>query len=113
MAGITIVAADVQAEARRLFTSHQPALVNLRRGRPTPLPPPLETMDGYWTPIEQALVESTLKYAIVGGPDEVAFRLANFIEKTGVDEVIVTGQTYDHAARLRSFEIVAGVASLA
>jgi len=107
MAGITIVAADSDGEARRLFTSHQQMFINLRRGRPTRLPPPLDTMDGYWTPAEQQMVESTLMYAIVGGPQTVARRLKTFIEQTGVDEVIVTGQTFDHGARLRSFEIVA------
>jgi luciferase family oxidoreductase group 1 len=105
MAGITVVAADSDDEARRLFTSHQQSFVNLRRGRPSPVPPPLDTMDGFWTPTEQQMVESTMMYSIAGGPETVRRGLAAFIEKTGVDEIIVMSQPYDHADRLRSFEI--------
>jgi len=112
MAGITIVAADSDDEARRLFTSHQQSFVNLRRGRPAPMPPPIDSMDGYWTPMEREMVEASMTYAICGGPEAVRRRLAAFVELTGVDEVIVMGQTYDHAARLRSFEIVAGARAL-
>ena len=108
MAGITIVAADTDEEARRLFTSHQQSFVNLRRGRPTPMPPPIDTMEGYWTPMEREMVESAMTYAVAGGPETVRRRLNAFVELTNVDEIIVMGQTYDHAARLRSFEIVAG-----
>ena len=108
MAGITIVAADTDEEARRLFTSHQQSFVNLRRGRPTPMLPPIDTMEGYWTPMEREMVESAMTYAVAGGPETVRRRLNAFVELTNVDEIIVMGQTYDHAARLRSFEIVAG-----
>ena len=109
MAGVNVVAADSEPEARRLFTSHQQSFVNLRRGRPDELPPPIDDIHGYWSPMEQELVEQTLRYAIVGSPETVGRRLAAFVENTNIDEVIVTGQIYDHAARLRSFEIVAGV----
>ena len=108
MAGMTIVAADTDEEARRLFTSHQQSFVNLRRGRPTPMTPPIDTMEGYWTPMEREMVESAMTYAVAGGPETVRRRLNAFVELTNVDEIIVMGQTYDHAARLRSFEIVAG-----
>jgi luciferase family oxidoreductase group 1 len=108
MAGMTIIAADTDEEARRLFTSHQQSFVNLRRGRPTPMPPPIDTMEGYWTPMEREMVESAMTYAVAGGPETVRRHLNAFVELTNVDEIIVMGQTYDHAARLRSFEIVAG-----
>ncbi len=109
MAGINVIAADTVEEARGLFTSHQQSFINLRRGRPGPLPPPIDSMDGYWSPMEQQMVEHTLQYAIVGTRDGVARGLAEFVERTGVDEVIVAGHIYDHAARLHSFEIVADV----
>ena len=109
MAGITIVAADTDEEARRLFTSHQQSFVNLRRGRPAPMPPPIDSMEGHWTPMEREMVESTMTYAIAGSPETVRRRLDAFVKLTAADEVIVMGQTYDHAARLRSFEIVADV----
>jgi luciferase family oxidoreductase group 1 len=112
MAGITIVAADTDEEARRLFTSHQQSFVNLRRGRPAPMPPPIDSMEAFWTPMEREMVEASMTYAIAGGPETVRRRLSAFVDLTNVDEVIVMGQTYDHDARLRSFEIVAGVRDL-
>jgi luciferase family oxidoreductase group 1 len=112
MAGVSVIAADTVEEARRLFTSQQQSFINLRRGRPGPLPPPVHSMDGYWTPMEQEMVEHTLMYAVVGTRDIVARGLAQFVEQTGVDEVIATGHIYDHAARLHSFEILAEAAAL-
>lgn len=106
-AGINVMAADTVEEARRLFTSHQQSFINLRRGRPGPLPAPIDSMNDYWSPMEQQMVEHMLMYTIVGTRDVVARDLASFIDRTGVDEVIVTGHIYDHAARLHSFEIVA------
>lgn len=110
MVGTSVVAADTVAEARRLFTSLQQQFVNLRRGMPTTLRPPVDTTEGLWSPMERAGMEHTLRYAIVGDRAAVGNGLERFIELTGADEVIVTAQIYDHAARLRSFEIVADVA---
>ncbi len=109
-AGMNIIAADTIEEARRLFTSHQQSFINLRRGRPGRLPAPRGTMDGFWSPMEQEMVEQTLRYAIVGTRDTVVRGVASFVQHTNVDEVIVTGMIYDHAARLRSFEIAAQAA---
>ena len=109
MVGVNVVAADTDAEARRLVTSLQQQIVNLRRGTPGPLQPPVDTMDGRWSQAERAGVEHTLAYAAVGAPDTVEGRLKALIEKTGADELIVAGHIFDHQARLRSFEIVAEV----
>ena len=108
MAGLNVFAADVEIEARRLFTSLQQQFINLRRGMPGPLPPPVDSMMDLWSSAEQQMVEHSLHYAIVGTPQSVEVGLAKFIAETGIDEVIVAGQIFDHAARLRSFEIVAG-----
>jgi len=107
MAGITIVAAEEDDEAARLATSQQQSFINLVRGHPVPMPPPLDTMEGFWTPAERAIVQARATYSIVGGPETVRRQLGIFIERTRVDEAIVMGQIYDHTARLRSFEIVA------
>jgi luciferase family oxidoreductase group 1 len=109
MAGLSVVAADTDAEAHRLFTSLQQGWINLRRGRPGPLLPPVESMDGHWTEMERAQVEHGLRMAVVGSPESVQSGIRVFLEATQVDEIIVTGQIYDHRARLRSFEIVASV----
>jgi luciferase family oxidoreductase group 1 len=107
MAGVAVFAADSDAQARRLITSAQQQFLNLRRGRPGPVPPPVDNMDDLWSPAERAGVEHALRYAIVGTPDAVKQGLEAFIAETHVDEVMITAQIYDHAARLRSYEIVA------
>jgi len=109
MAGVGVFAADTDAEARRLITSAQQQFLNLRRGRPGPVPPPVDSMDDLWSPAERAGVEHALRYAIVGTPAAVKQGLEAFIDETHVNEVMITAQIYDHAARLRSYEIVAGV----
>jgi luciferase family oxidoreductase group 1 len=107
MVGANVFAAATDAEARRHFTSLQQAFVNLRRGTPGQLPPPVDSTDGLWSPMEQAGLEHSLRYAIVGAPETVRRGLAAFIAETAADEVMVTAQMFDHAARLRSFDIVA------
>jgi luciferase family oxidoreductase group 1 len=107
MCGIGVFAADTDAEARRLFTSMQMQFLNLRRGQPTPLHPPIGEMDGYWSDAERALVEHALRYAVVGAPQTVRERLRAFVSMTGADELIITAQIYDHAARRRSYQLVA------
>ena len=109
MACIGVFAAETDAEAKRLFTSQQQAFINLRRGRPGLLPPPVATMDGRWSAAEQGMVAHALREAVVGSPDTVRTGIAAFLARTRVDELMVTAMIYEHAARLRSFELVAGV----
>ena len=109
MAAIGVVAADSDAAAARLFTSLQQSFVLLRRGTPGLLPPPVDTMDGRWTPVEQAGVEHAFREAVIGSPATVRRGLAAFLRRTGVDELMVTAAIHDHAARLRSFELVAQI----
>ncbi len=109
MAGVPALVAETDAEAQRLFTSLQQQFVDLQRGRPGPLLPPVDSMEGRWSAREQAAVAHTLAYAAVGAPATVRRKLAAFITQTGVDELIVTGHIFDHAARLRSFELLADV----
>ena len=107
MPTVSVVAADTDAEARRLFTSIQQQFAALRRGTPGQLPPPVDSMEGRWSALEQAGVEHALRYAIVGSPDTVRRGLDAFIRLTAADELMVTGHIYDHAARLHSLELVA------
>jgi len=107
MAGLNVFAAASDGAARHLFTSLQQQFINLRRGTPGQLPPPRDSMDGLWSAAEQQMVEHSLAFAVVGSPATVARGLTEFIAATGVDELMVTGQIFDHQARLRSFEIVA------
>lgn len=109
MIGVSVFAADTDAEAARLLTSAQLQFLNLRRGAPGPLQPPVESLDDIWSPAERAGVEHALAYAAVGSPDTVRQRLRRILETTGADELMITGQIYDHAARLHSFEIAASL----
>ncbi len=109
MAAIAVYAADTDAEAARLFTSLQQSFLKLRRGTPGPLPPPVATMDGLGSPVEQAGVEHAFSEAVVGSPETVKRGIEDFLQRTGVDELMVTAAIYDHPARLRSFELVAQV----
>ena len=109
MVGVNIFAAATDAEARRLMTSLQQQFISLRRGAPGPLPPPVDSMDDYWSPVERAGVEQALAYSVIGAPDAVERGLQALIAETHADELMLTAQIYDHAARLRSFEIAAEV----
>ena len=111
-AAVGICAAGTDAEAARLFTSIQQSFVNLRRGTPGPLPPPVESMEGRWTALEKGGVDHAFREAIVGSPATVKRGIAEFLGRTGIDELIVTGAVFDHAARLRSFAIVAQVSGI-
>jgi luciferase family oxidoreductase group 1 len=110
MLGVNIFAADTDAEARRLFTSLQQAFINLRRGRPGKLPPPVAhlELDRY----ARAMLDDALACSIVGGPETVRTGLERFLESTGADALMVTAQIHDHAARKRSFEILAEAAAI-
>ncbi len=113
MVGINVIAADTDAEARRLATSHQQAFLNLVRGRPGQLPPPVESMDGHWSPEEAAAVAGNLSASITGGPETVRRGLEGLLAKTGADEIIINAMIFDPIARMRSYEIVADVWSRA
>jgi luciferase family oxidoreductase group 1 len=107
MVGVNVFAAETEGEAHRLSTSLQQQFVSLRRGTPGPLPPPLDSMEGHWSPTERAGVGQALAYSVVGTPGFVEQRLKAIVAETGADELMLTAQIYDHGARLRSFEIAA------
>lgn len=109
MCGVGIYAAETEGEARRLFTSLQQQFLNLRRGQPTQLQPPVNSMDELWTEMEKTGVNHAMRYAIVGTREHVREGLKAFLAMTQADELIVTAQIYDHEARKRSYEIVARV----
>ena len=112
MLGLSVIAADTDAEATRLFTSQQQAFARLRSGRPGKLPPPVADIDAVITPMERANVAHALSCAVVGGLDTVSRGLQAFAARTGADELMVTAQIYDHTARLRSFELTAQAVDL-
>jgi luciferase family oxidoreductase group 1 len=111
MVGANVIAAETDAEARRLFTSVQQAFVGMFRNARGRLAPPIDDIETYWSPVEKAHASSMLSYSFVGSPETVRRGLERFIEKTGADEVMAASAIYDHAARLRSYEILSEIRS--
>jgi luciferase family oxidoreductase group 1 len=112
MVGVNVIAAETEAEARRLFTSPQQSFANLVRGARGKLQPPIDDIEAYWTPAEKAQASKMLACSFVGAPETVRTGLQAFVERTGADEVMVASAIYDHAARLRSYAILADVAEI-
>lgn len=113
MLGYNVFAADTDAEARTLFSSLQQAFVNLRSGRPGKLPPPVVDYEARLDPAARGMIDTALACSAVGSAETVKARIDAFIGRTGADELMVTSQIWDHAARVRSIEILAEAAGLA
>jgi len=111
MLGLNVIAAETDAEARRLFTSHQQSFVNLRRGTPGPLPPPDEHAIERLSRQERWELDQTLSMAVVGSPGTVQLGIEAFVERTKADELIIVAQIFEHQARLRSYELTADALS--
>jgi len=109
MAGVNVVAAETDGEARRLFTTVQQSFTNLVRGAPGKLQAPIDNIDDYWTPQEQHQAAHMLEYSIVGSRETVRKGLKDFIALTHADELMIVTSVYDHPARVRSYEFVAEV----
>ncbi|WP_313251346.1 LLM class flavin-dependent oxidoreductase [Stenotrophomonas sp.] len=102
---LNVVASASEAESRRLFTTQQQSFVNLRRGRPGLIPPPLDDIEAFWEPHEKSGVERALACTVLGDPAQVAEGLKAFAERHRPDEMLVTANIFEHRARLRSFEL--------
>ena len=109
MVGVNVIAAATDAQARRLFTSAQQSFANLVRGARGKLPPPVDDIEAYWTPMEKAQAARMLSCSVVGSPETVRLGVQQLVERTGADELIVAAAIYDHEARMRSYEILAEV----
>ena len=111
MVGLNAVVADDDERARRLFTSAQQSFTNIFRGRRGQLPPPIDDIESYWTPEEKVRVTGMMRRSFVGSPSTVRDGLDAFVAETQADELIVASAIHDHAARLHSYELLAGVSS--
>ncbi|WP_202077693.1 LLM class flavin-dependent oxidoreductase [Caldalkalibacillus salinus] len=111
MAGVNVIAADTDDQARMLATSQELQFLNLIRGRPQPLDPPVdvEEMETIWHPHEKQVVKQQLQASVVGDKQRVREELEEFLRVTQVDELIVNTHVYEHQERVRSYEIVAEV----
>ncbi|WP_375409851.1 LLM class flavin-dependent oxidoreductase [uncultured Methylobacterium sp.] len=109
MVGVNVIAAETDRDARRLFTSAQQQFTHLLRGTRGLLRPPIEDIEAYWSPAEKAQASRMLARSFVGSGATVGAELERFIAETGADELMVASAIHDHAARLRSYAILADV----
>ncbi|MCF3651489.1 LLM class flavin-dependent oxidoreductase [Synoicihabitans lomoniglobus] len=112
MVTINVVAGESDAEAYHLATSSQQSFLNLIRGEPGKLPPPVESMDALWSAPEREAVDRMLSASIIGGPDTVKRKLEALVARTAADEIMINAAIFDQAARLRSYAIIAEVTGL-
>lgn len=109
MLALNVVGAETDAQARRLFTTQQQSFVRLRRGDIGLVPPPIDDIESWWSPQEKLGVESALGCAVVGNAETLKQGISAFIDRHRPDELLLTANIFDHAARVRSFEIAAEV----
>ncbi len=107
MIGVAVFCADTEREARRMASSQGLSFLQLRSGRPGPLPSPDEAENYPYTEPDRAFLAQRGTHTVLGTPDQVAAQLAELVERTGVQELMITTLAYDHAARLRSYELLA------
>ncbi|BBC71233.1 alkane 1-monooxygenase [Altererythrobacter sp. B11] len=106
MAAMTVIAAETDAEAELLASSQEQSFVRLRSGDPGKLPPPVKDYRASLPMEAQAMLERLATARAVGSPATVRDRMARFIERTQADEIIISGATFDPAARIRSLDLV-------
>ncbi len=107
MVGVNIIAADTDAEARRLVTTQQMSFADLLRNARGLSKPPIDDIESYWTVQEKAQASQMLACSVVGSPATVREGIDALVAKTGADELIIVSDIYDHPSRLRSFELIA------
>ena len=107
MVGVNVIAAETDAEARRLATTQQMSFANIFRGARGLSQPPIDDIETYWSPMEKAQAKQMLARSIVGSAETVRRGLQALIEETGADELMIVSDVYEHKARLRSFEMIA------
>jgi luciferase family oxidoreductase group 1 len=108
MVAVNVVAAPTDEEAAWHFTSIQQRFLGMQRGVRGPLPPPVDDIESLWTPAERAQVQRMLAVSAVGGPTQVPLQIKQILAATQADELIVASAIHDHAARLRSYALLAG-----
>ena len=107
MVGVNIIAAETDAEARRLATTQQMSFTNIFRGARGLSRPPIDDIETYWTPAEKAQAMQMLARTIIGSPDTVRAGMEALVAETKADELMIVSDVYEHAKRLRSFALIA------
>jgi luciferase family oxidoreductase group 1 len=107
MVGVNIIAAGTDAEARRLATTQQMSSTNMIRNNRGLSKPPIDDIETYWTPLEKLQVLRKLAVSVVGAPETVRAGIDALLERTQADELMIVSDIFDHAARRRSYELIA------
>ena len=107
MLGVPLVAADSDAHAEYLATTTYQRILSLIRGESMLMRPPVESMQALWKPYEQQAVNDFLSLAMIGSAATIEHKMQVLLQHTQADELIFTCDVYEHADRLRSFEILA------
>ncbi|HET9072595.1 MAG TPA: LLM class flavin-dependent oxidoreductase [Acidimicrobiales bacterium] len=110
LVGAAVVCADSDEEARWLHGSMRLSMLQLRTGRPGPLPSPEDAAARACTPDEERIIEAATGSHVVGSPATVTATLDELLEATAADELMVTTNVHDHAARLHSYELLTELA---
>ncbi|MCC5986195.1 MAG: LLM class flavin-dependent oxidoreductase [Pararhodobacter sp.] len=113
LVGVNIVAAATDGEARFLATSQQMSFTDLVRGNRGPIRPPIEDIESYWSGREKAQASQMLAESIIGGPETIRAGIAELLERTGADELMVVSDLFDFEKRCRSFELISDIAGTA
>jgi luciferase family oxidoreductase group 1 len=108
MAGINVIAAETDAEAKRLATTQQMSVADIFSGKRGLSKPPIDDIETYWSSEQKAQAQRMLARSVVGSPDVVRAGLRAFVEETKVDELMIVSDVFDHRKRLRSLELIAG-----
>lgn len=111
MVAVNVIAAETDREGERLMTTLQQAFMDLHRGRPGRMKAPIDDIDAYWTPAEKISASRMLTYSVAGSPETVREGLERIVAETDADELMISSNIFEHAARIRSLEIVAEVAA--
>ncbi len=106
---VNLIVAETDRAAQRLFSSHQQAFTQLRRGRPGLLPPPIDDIESFWSDAEKAMIEKAMRYSFVGSAATVHAALEAFLAQTQPDELMVNVHVFDQIARRRSLMLTAEV----
>lgn len=109
VAGINVIAADTDAEARRLATTQQMSFADLVSGQRSLSKPPIDDIETYWSPNARAQAMQMLARSVIGSAATVRAELDAFLAETGVDELMIVSDVYEHAPRLDSIRLIAEV----
>jgi luciferase family oxidoreductase group 1 len=109
IAGVNVIAGDTDDEAERNFTSLIRMFLGILTGKREALQPPMEMTDELMMIQHNPTVREMLKYSFVGRKEAVEKQLKNFIADTGVDELMIVSNMYNHQDRIKSYEIIASI----